>query len=179
MRSWIPGLGSRLQFFATTIFSVPYAIVITVSDSCAAGIREDVSGPAVAQRLTELGFSGVTRAMVPDERAKISAALRDAAERAQLVVTTGGTGIAMRDVTPEATRDVCSQLIDGVSEVMRSEGLKQTPLAALSRALCGVCGDALVLNLPGAPAGALASFNAVAHLLPHALELLAGKTGHR
>jgi len=158
---------------------VPSAIVITVSDSCHAGKREDMSGPAVAARLVELGFELLARTVVPDELDGLRDALRDAASRVELVVTTGGTGIAARDISPEATREVCSKLLDGVSELMRREGMKQTPLAALSRALCGVCGDALVLNLPGAPAGAVASFNAVAHLLPHALELLAGKTGHR
>lgn len=153
--------------------------MITVSDSCHAGLREDVSGPAVAARLAALGFSAVARETVPDEREKISAALRDAAAGVQLVVTTGGTGIAARDTTPEATREVCYKMLDGVSEVMRRVGAEQNSLAPLSRAVCGICGNALVLNLPGAPAGAVASLNAVAHLLPHALELLAGNTEHR
>lgn len=132
----------------------------------------------MAARLTELGFAVVARRTVSDEQAQVIAALRDAAQHAQLVVTTGGTGISTRDLTPEATREVCEKLLDGVSELMRSEGAKQNPLAPLSRGLCGVCGAALALNLPGNPIGAVASLNAVAHLLPHALELLAGRSEH-
>jgi len=93
-------------------------------------------------------------------------------------VTTGGTGISARDVTPEATRKVCERLLDGVAELMRAEGLKQTPFAALSRGVCGTIGASLVLNLPGNPAGANQSLKAVLPLIPHALDLLAGKTEH-
>ena len=96
----------------------------------------------------------------------------------RLIVTTGGTGIAVRDVTPEATTKICDRLLDGVAEKMRSEGLKKTPFAALSRGVCGVRGKALILNLPGSPKGALESLDAVASLLPHAIELLSGKTEH-
>jgi molybdenum cofactor synthesis domain-containing protein len=154
------------------------AAVVTVSDSCARGEREDLSGPAVAQALDTLGFSIQSREVVSDDQIKIQNLLIKLSREVQLVVTTGGTGIAARDVTPDATLAVCERLLDGVSEKMRSEGSKKTPLAALSRGVCGTRGKALILNLPGSPKGALESLQAVAELLPHALELLAGKTDH-
>jgi molybdopterin adenylyltransferase len=158
------------------------AVVITVSDSCSRGEKKDLSGPAVAQELEAHGFDVRERALVPDEQKAIEDALRGAARQARLVVTTGGTGIAPRDVTPEATRAVCSRLLDGVAEVMRAEGSKETRFAALSRAVCGTIpageGEALVLNLPGSPRGAVSSLKAVLPLLGHALELLAGSTEH-
>ena len=154
------------------------AAVLTVSDSCARGERNDLSGPAVAEVLTRSKFSIVANEIVPDEQATIQAALVRMCEKAQLVVTTGGTGIAERDVTPEATSAVCSRLLDGVAERMRSEGAKKARFAALSRGTCGVRGRSLVLNLPGSPKGAVESLEAVIDLLPHALQLLAGKTAH-
>lgn len=108
----------------------------------------------------------------------IKDAIRHAAGTAKLVVTTGGTGIGSRDVTPEATRAVCDRLLDGVPELMRAEGRRDTPMAALSRALCGTLGTSLVLNLPGSPAGAVSSLQAVLPILPHAVDLLDGKTEH-
>jgi molybdenum cofactor synthesis domain-containing protein len=155
------------------------AAVITVSDSCARGEREDLSGPAVAQRLQKLLFAVSVREVVPDDSIKIQNLLIRLAREVQFVVTTGGTGIAVRDVTPEATMAVCERLLDGVAERMRSEGSKKTPFAALSRGVCGVRGRALILNLPGSPAGAVESLEAVAGLLAHAIELLGGKTEHR
>jgi len=116
--------------------------------------------------------------IVADEQPAIETALRRLAASAHLVVTTGGTGIAARDVTPEATRAVCTRLVEGISERMRSEGAKKTPLAALSRAVCGICGASLILNLPGSPKAAVESLQAVIELLPHALDLLQGKTSH-
>ena len=110
------------------------AAILTVSDSCANGTRQDLSGPALKQVLETTGFEIVAQEIVPDDRKIISTKLRELAKIARFVVTTGGTGISERDVTPEATRDVCERLLDGVSELMRSEGLKQTPLAPLSRA---------------------------------------------
>jgi molybdopterin adenylyltransferase len=156
----------------------PTAAVLTVSDSCARGERKDLSGPAVRDRLTQQGFEITSSVVVSDEQPAIEQTLIRLSSEAQLVVTTGGTGIAERDVTPEATRAVCSRLIDGISEWMRIKGMEQTSLAALSRGVCGVCGRALVLNLPGSPRGAVESLEAVIGLLSHALELLAGKTAH-
>ena len=154
------------------------AAVLTVSDSVAIGSRVDASGPAVAAALEAAGFTVAAREIVPDERPVIEAAIRRLAEKGQLVVTTGGTGIAERDVTPEATRAVCDRLVAGVSERMRSQGASKTPLAALSRGVCGVRGKTLVLNVPGSPAAATESRAAVIEILPHALELLRGKTKH-
>ncbi len=155
------------------------AAVITVSDSCAQGLRADASGPAVVAALEKHGFSIAAREIVPDEQAAIQQAIASASSRADLVVTTGGTGIAARDVTPEATRAVCDRLVEGIAERMRIEGSRSTPLAALSRGVCGVRGRALVLNLPGSPRAATESLAAVIELLPHALDLLRGNTEHR
>jgi molybdenum cofactor synthesis domain-containing protein len=154
------------------------AIVITVSDSAFRGDREDLSGPAVADFHDDHGFEMRGSAIVPDEFAQIKDALLDACSRAALIVTTGGTGIAPRDITPEVTRAVSERLVEGVSERMRAEGLKHTPLASLSRALCGTRGKTVILNVPGSPKGAVESLAAVIELLPHMIDLLHGKTGH-
>jgi molybdenum cofactor synthesis domain-containing protein len=154
------------------------AAVLTVSDSCARGERTDASGPAVAETLARHNFSVVATEIVPDDQLTIQNAILLLAEEAQLVVTTGGTGIGPRDVTPEATRAVCQRLLEGVAERMRSEGAKKTPLAALSRAVCGVRGKSLILNLPGSPKGAVESLEAVIGLLPHSLQLLTGNAKH-
>jgi molybdenum cofactor synthesis domain-containing protein len=159
--------------------SVLTAAVITVSDSCARGARKDLSGPAVAQVLEALGFSIKVREVVSDDKIQIQNLLIKLAREVQLVVTTGGTGVAARDVTPDATIAVCERLLNGVSEKMRSEGSKKTPLAALSRAVCGTRGKALILNLPGSLKGAVESLQAVAELLQHGIELLSGKTEHK
>ncbi len=161
------------------------AVVITVSDSCFRGARQDASGPAVAAALAQNGFAVDAVLVVPDEIEAIVAALRAQAARARLVAPTGGPGIARRVGTPAATRLVCDRILDGFGERMRSEGLKKTPFAPLSRAVCGTCRatsesghTALILNLPGSPAGAVDSLNSVIGLIPHALALLAGDTEH-
>lgn len=154
------------------------AAIITISDSCHRGLREDLSGPRLKRCLAEVGFEIALTKIIPDESEAIVSTLRESAKQARFVVTTGGTGIAARDVTPEATRQICDRLIDGIPELMRSEGRKHTPMAALSRGVCGSIGTTLVLNLPGSPAGAEQSLKSVLHLIPHALDLLAGKTEH-
>ena len=148
------------------------AFVLTVSDSCARGERVDVSGPSVAKLLTDAGFAVAGSRTVEDVQPAIEDALRTAADACRLVVTTGGTGLTARDVTPEATRAVCGRLLDGLSEQMRAEGLKETPFAVLSRGVCGLLGTSLIVNLPGAPRGAITSLRAVLPVLPHALRLL-------
>jgi len=154
------------------------AAVVTISDSCARGERQDRSGPAVAQFLEKSRFSVVIREVVPDDSVQIQNLLIRLAREVRLTVTTGGTGIAARDVTPEATTTVCDRLLPGIAERMRSEGTKKTPFAALSRGVCGVRGKALIVNVPGSPTGAVESLEAVVALLPHAIELLSGKTEH-
>ena len=154
------------------------AAVLTISDSSARGARADRSGPAVARVLRKRHFSVVATEIVPDERPAIQKMLVRLAGKARLVVTTGGTGIAERDVTPEATQAVCDRLLEGVAERMRAEGARKTPLAALSRGVCGIRGKSMILNTPGSPRGAVKSLEAVIDLLPHALQLLSGDTEH-
>jgi molybdopterin adenylyltransferase len=154
------------------------AAVVTVSDSCSRGERTDLSGPSVAEVLKKNNFTIVGTVTVPDEEGEIQRAILSWVDRARLVVTTGGTGIAPRDVTPEATCGICDRLLEGVAERMRAEGVKKTPLAALSRAVCGVRGKSVILNLPGSPAGAVESLGSVIDLMPHALQLLDGNTRH-
>jgi molybdenum cofactor synthesis domain-containing protein len=153
------------------------ALVLTASDGSAAGVREDESGSAVAERLAALGFA-VERSVVPDDQARIEAALREAARHHALIVTTGGTGLTPRDVTPQATLSVIDYAVPGMAEAMRAEGRRHTPMADLSRAVVGVRGRSLIINLPGSPRGAIESFEAIVAVLDHALETLAGPFDH-
>jgi molybdenum cofactor synthesis domain-containing protein len=153
------------------------ALVLTASDRSAAGTRDDASGAALEERLAGLGFR-VDRRVVPDDEAEIAAAIRDGAARHPLVVTTGGTGLTPRDVTPQATLAVIDYEVPGLAEAMRAEGRRHTPMADLSRAVVGVAGRSLVVNVPGSPKGALESLDAIVPVLDHALETLAGPHDH-
>ena len=153
------------------------AMVITASDRSAAGEREDSSGARVAARLEALGFR-VERSVVPDDQPTIERALVDASTRHAVVITTGGTGLTPRDVTPQATHAVIDYEIPGLAEAMRAEGRLHTPMASLSRGVVGVRGRSLVVNLPGSPSGAIESLTAIEPVLDHALETLAGPFDH-
>jgi molybdopterin adenylyltransferase len=153
------------------------AAVLTVSDGVTHGTRADESGDVAEAMLAAAGFDVTAREVVPDERSAIEEALRRLASAHRLVVTTGGTGFGPRDVTPEATRAVLERDAPGLGELMRSAGLGQTPMAALSRAVAGALGGALVINLPGSPSGVRESLQAVLPVVPHAVELLGGGAG--
>ncbi len=155
------------------------ARVITCSDAASRGEREDRSGPAVRDLLESKGYEVDAVVVVADTIEFIATAIVDGTEAGnQLVVTTGGTGIAPRDITPEATLRVCERLIPGFGELMRATSLQKTPMAPLSRAQAATRGTALVVNPPGSVNGAIENLEAVLHLIPHALDLLAGKTEH-
>jgi len=150
--------------------------ILTVSDRSARGERRDRSGPALAEAVARAGFRVSSQHVVPDEQGAIEATLRSLADRddVHVVLTTGGTGLAPRDVTPEATLAVIDRRVPGLAEAMRAEGLAVTPHAMLSRAEAGVRGRCLIINLPGSPKGAVECFEAVAPALDHAVELLGG-----
>lgn len=154
------------------------AAVLTISDSAFQGKREDLSGPAIVRELLAAGFTVNQRAVLPDERSQIQQQLMHLCSQVDLIVTVGGTGIAVRDVTPEATLAVIERRVDGIPERMRAAGAAKTPLAALSRGICGTRGKTLILNLPGSPKAAVESLQAVLEILPHALDLLRGNTEH-
>ena len=153
------------------------ALVLTASDRSAAGTRDDTSGALLADRLKELGFV-VERAVVADDRDEIERALRDAAAIHSLIVTTGGTGLTPRDVTPQATLAVIDYEVPGLAEAIRADGRARTPFADLSRAVVGVRGRTLIVNTPGSPKGAAESLEAIVPVLDHALETLAGPHDH-
>lgn len=155
--------------------------VITVSDSTFAGRRTDASGPAVKARLEQLGWTVSAVEVVPDELPAISQRLSAVADAGQVcaIFTAGGTGVAARDVTPEATRAVIDREIPGIGELMRATGRNSTPFATLSRAIAGIRGQVLIVNLPGSPRGAVESLDAIVEVVPHVLKLLSGQTEHR
>ncbi len=156
------------------------AAVVTVSDSVAGGAREDLSGPAVARLLQEAGWVIQSTEVLPDEFSLLRERLEALASFKDLdaVFTTGGTGIGPRDRTPEATTSVMERSLPGLAEMMRREGLKKTPLAALSRAVVGVKGKTLLINLPGAPDGARDSLAAILGILAHAVQVVRGEAAH-
>jgi len=154
--------------------------IVTVSDSAVAGTRADLSGPALEKHVLELGWMVVTKSLVPDETQQIAALLVSLADggSVDVILTTGGTGLALRDVTPEATRAIAHREVPGFGELMRSEGRKSSKFAALSRGGAATRGATLIVNLPGSPRGAVDSLIAVADLIPHSVDLLQGRTEH-
>lgn len=151
------------------------AVVITVSDRCSRKEREDASGPALVALLGERGYRVVATRVVPDEQPQIEAAIRAAAERdAALVLTTGGTGLSPRDVTPEATAAVCTRMAPGIPEAMRAASMAITPHACLSREVAGILDRTLVVNLPGSPKAAVENVSAVIGPIAHGIKMLRG-----
>jgi molybdenum cofactor synthesis domain-containing protein len=155
------------------------AAVVTISDGVAAGEREDESGTLLVQLLEAEGFD-VEHRVVPDERPKIAAALRELSKEARLVITTGGTGVSPRDFTPEATESVLDRRLPGIAEALRADAIRQTPHGLLGRGVAGVRGQTLIVNLPGSPGGCRDGFHIIRPALEHALELIAGQpSAHR
>lgn len=157
------------------------AAVITVSDACAGGHREDTSGEALVQLLTDFGAEIVEKKILSDDHDPLTQTLRVLCQRddVNLIITTGGTGLGPRDNTPEATLKVIEREAPGVAEAIRAESLKVTPMAMISRGVCGVCSGTLIVNLPGSPKAVRESFAVIKPVLSHAVDLLAGKTEHR
>ena len=151
---------------------------MTISDSAAAGTREDRSGLALEQRVAELGWTVAQKVLVPDERTLIAKTIANLCSL-DVILTTGGTGLAPRDVTPEAIKMIAEREIPGFGELMRSEGLKSTKFAPLSRGGAVTRGSTLIVMLPGSPRGAVESLNAVSDLIPHVVDLLHGRTEHK
>jgi len=156
-------------------------VVITASDACSRGERQDESGAALVELLTSINAEIVATQILSDDLDPLAEALREFAERSDvnLIITTGGTGLGPRDNTPEATQRVIEREAPGIAEAIRSESLKATPTAMLSRGVCGVCSGTLIVNLPGSPKAVRESFSIIAPILPHALDLLSGNTAHR
>jgi len=153
------------------------AAVLTVSDKGSRGEREDKSGEVLTELIEEMGGTVIERRVVPDEVKDIASALKELARSADLVVSTGGTGIGPRDVTPEATRSVIEKELPGISEIMRIKSIEVAPTAMLSRAVAGTMGCALIVNLPGSPKAVRECFSFIKPALPHAMELLQGSGG--
>jgi len=155
------------------------AAVLTISDKASRGERADTSGAAIAELLASINATPSRTAVVPDEHERIASTLREWADSGEIdvIVTTGGTGLGPRDVTPEATAEVIERPVPGLGERMRAEGVKHTPMASLSRGVAGVRGNCLIINLPGSEKGVRQNLAAVIDLLPHAVELLRGRVG--
>jgi molybdopterin adenylyltransferase len=150
--------------------------ILTVSDSCSQGEREDISGQTIKNMLQKDGFEICRKKIVADDREKIVNELKHFSDKADIdvVFTTGGTGLGARDVTPEATASVCERIIPGLGEIMRAEGLKKTKNAILSRGIAGICSRTLVINLPGSPRGVKESLEIILDVLPHAVDMMHG-----
>ena len=161
----------------TKLTPPPVAVALTISDTCSAGEREDVSGPVLVEALRAWGAVVREHACLPDDRTTIADRLRHVADGidVDLIVTTGGTGFSPRDVTPEATRDVIDREAPGLAELMRLRSLEKTPMASLSRAVCGIRGRTVIVNLPGSPKGVAETFEIVRGPLAHAIELASGR----
>lgn len=165
---------SKIEHEIHLIQDVSSALVLTISDSAANGDREDFSGPEVRRILVESGFDVLGLEVLPDERTMIQNRLRLACDRehVSLVVTTGGTGLSPRDVTPDATERIMDKEVPGMAEMMRLEGMKSTPRAALSRGLVAIRGSTLMVNLPGSVKGVQESLGALVSILPHAIQVM-------
>jgi molybdenum cofactor synthesis domain-containing protein len=149
------------------------AAVVTISDGVAAGEREDLSGTLLVELLEGERYD-VEHRVVPDERPKIAAAIRELAQTARVVLTTGGTGVSPRDFTPEATESVLDRSVPGIAEALRADAVKKTPHGLLGRGVAGIRGETLIINLPGSPGGCRDGFELIKPALPHAVELIAG-----
>lgn len=156
------------------------AVVITVSDRCARGEQDDESGSVLVASLREIGATVFAKAVISDDVKPLAKMIREFCDRSDInvLITTGGTGLGPRDNTPEATRSLIQREVPGLSEAMRAAGIASNPHAMLSRGICGVYNQTLIVNLPGSPAAVRESFAVIASVLPHAVRLIAGDTRH-